>query len=132
MAELVNGLGKKLGFKIKSQEDDIPQSIWLDENETPRYILYLSASALLGKFLEEAKPSSAHRVILLPGGRANLVMFKLNRDPRLRKFFEHGWSFLKYRHARQLANSLSLTANSLESQLDFDPLTYSETQLRMF
>lgn len=132
MTELVNGLGRKLGFLVKSQDDGTSKSIWFDENETPRYIFYISASALLGKFLLEAKPPPALRVILLPGGRANLVMFKLNQDPRFKKYFEHGWGFLKYRHARQLANSSSLTTNNLESQLDFDPLTYSETQLRMF
>ena len=132
MSELVNRLGNKLGFKVKSESDGIPKSIWLGDDETPQYILYISASALLGKFLSEGDPTPTHRVILLPGGRANLVMFKLNRDPRLRIFFENGWSFLKYRHARQLANSPSLTAISLESQLNLDPLTYSETQLRMF
>jgi hypothetical protein len=132
MSDLANGLGKKLGFKIKSESEGIPKSIWLDDDETPRYIIYITASALLGKFLSEVDPTPAHRVILLPGGRANLVMFKLNRDPRLKIFFENGWSFLKYRHARQLANSPSVTAINLESQLDFDPLTYSETQLRMF
>ena len=132
MSELVNRLGKKLGFKVESKSDGIPHSIWLDDDETPRYILYISASALLGKFLSKVDPTPAHRVILLPGGRSNLVMFKLNRDPRLKKFFGNGWSFLKYRHARQLANSPSLTVINLESQLEFDPLTYSETQLRMF
>lgn len=132
MTELANGLGKKLGFNVNSESEGIPQSIWLDDNKIPRYIVYITASALLGKFLLEADPTPAHRIILLPGGRANLVMFKLNRDPRLKIFFENGWSFLKYRHARQLANSPSLTTINLESQLDFDQLTYSETQLRMF
>jgi hypothetical protein len=132
MSELVKELGKNLGFMVKSEREGIPHSIWLDDDETPRYILYVSASAILGKFLSEADPTPAHRVILLPGGRANLVMYKLNRDPHLKIFFENGWSFLKYRHARQLANSPSLTTLNLESQLDFDPLTYSETQLRMF
>jgi hypothetical protein len=132
MSDLANDLGKKLGFKVESKNEGIPHSIWLDDDEKPRYILYVSASAVLGKFLSEVDASQAHRVILLPGGRANLVMFKLNRDPRLRNFFENGWSFLKYRHARQLANSSSLTTINLELQLEFDPLTYSETQLRMF
>jgi len=132
MSELVNELGNKLGFKVNSESEGIPKSIWLDDIDTPQYILYISASALLGKFLWEVNSTPAHRIVLLPGGRANLVMFKLNRDPRLKIFFENGWSFLKYRHARQLANSPSLTAISLESQLQFDPLTYSETQLRMF
>ena len=132
MVELISGLGSKLGFRVRSQVKDLPHSIWLDENDTPRYVLYLSASALLGKFILEVHPKPARCIIVVPGGRANLVMFKLNRDPRLKNIFEQDWYFLKYRHARQLAHNPSLTTDNLESQLVLDPLTYTETQLRMF
>lgn len=132
MVELVSGLGSKLGFRVRSQVIDTPHSVWLDEKDIPRYILYLSASALLGKIFLEVHPKPARCIIVLPGGRANLVMFKLSRDPRLKNIFEQGWSFLKYRHVRQLAQNPTLTKANLESQLVLDPLTYSETQLRMF
>jgi len=132
MVELISGLGSKLGFRVRSQLKDLPHSIWLDENNTPRYVLYLSASALLGKFFLEVHPKPARCIIVVPGGRANLVMFKLNRDPRLKNIFEQDWCFLKYRHARQLAHNPSLTTDTLESQLVLDPMTYTETQLRMF
>ncbi len=132
MVNTIAGLGKKLGFTIKSQKTEIHQCIWIDKNGAAKYIFYFTASALLGKFLVEEEPSPAYGVIVIPGGRANLAMFKLRRDPRLQKIFEQGWRFLKYRQVRQLAHSARLTAENLEAHLGLDPLTYSETQMRMF
>lgn len=132
MVNTISKLGKKLGYIIKSQKSENPQCIWSDQNGVKKYIFYFSASALLGKYLVDEDPSPAKGVILIPGGRSNLVMFKLQRDPRLQKLFETAWQFLKFRQARQLADNISLTAENLEAHLRLDPLTYSETQMRMF
>ncbi|MFC1997866.1 hypothetical protein ACFLXI_09760 [Chloroflexota bacterium] len=132
MVDLITELGNKLGFRVQTQEEESPYCIWLEQHDSPRYAFYFSASALLGKFLLKIDPTPASGILVLPGGRANLVMFKLGKDPRLQKLFERRWTFLKYRHARQLANNSTLTADNLESQLGLDLLTYSETQLRMF
>lgn len=132
MVNTISELGKKLGFTIESHITENPQCIWIEKYGVAKYVFYFSASALLGKFLVEEDPSPACGVIVIPGGRANLVMFKLRRDPRLQKVFEQGWQFLKYRQARHLANSATLTAENLEAHLVLDPLTYSETQMRMF
>jgi hypothetical protein len=59
-------------------------------------------------------------------------MYKLQRDPRLQQIAKHSWQFVKYRQIRQLAKSPFLTSENLEDQLGLDPLTYTETQLRMF
>lgn len=132
MVDIISGMGKKLGFNNESHKTKNPYCIWIDQAGVARYAFYISASAMLGKFLVEQDPSPARGIIAIPGGRANLVMFKLRRDPRLQKIFEQGWQFLKYRQARQLANSATLTAENLEANLGLDPLTYSETQMRMF
>ena len=132
MGKTVSGLGEKLGFATESQSSEIHRCVWMDKNGAARYVFYFSASAFLGKFLIEENPAPAGGVIVIPGGRANLVMFKLRHDPRLQKIFDQGWRFLKYRQIRQLANSPTLTAENLETHLGFDPLTYTETQMRMF
>jgi hypothetical protein len=125
-------LGIDLGFQVQSQDGEMPRCLWLNQNSAPLFAFYISVSALLGKFLLEVKKTATHHVIVLPGGRANLVMFKLSRDPRLQSIMDKGWSFLKFRHARQLINSSSLSVDNFEDQLLLDPLTYSQTQLRMF
>ncbi|HBX70024.1 MAG TPA: hypothetical protein DEH25_11780 [Chloroflexi bacterium] len=131
MVKLISGLGENLGFSIHLPESDSDPCLWL-KDELPRYAFYVSASAVLGKFLIEHPSPPATCLIVIPGGRANLVMFKLQHDPYLRQIADEGWQFVKYRHIRQLADSSILSADSLDAQLELDPLTYAETQLRMF
>lgn len=132
MVNTISELGEKLKFTINTPKTENSKCMWMDQTGVTKYVFYFSASALLGKFLIEQDPLPAKGVIVIPGGRANLVMYKLQADPRLRKIFEQGWQFLKYRQARQLVNNPALTAENLESHLGLDPLTYSETQMRMF
>jgi hypothetical protein len=58
-------------------------------------------------------------------------VFKLRRDPRLRQAIEAGWRFLKFRHARLLAESPSLARENLDEQLALDPLTETQEQMRL-
>lgn len=133
MTKLISGLGEQLGFRVNENEVESGfQSTWFDESGDERYAFFFSASALLGKYIINVDPSPACGIIVLPGGRANLVMFKIRRDPRLQSSIQEKWRFIKYRHARQLASSSTLDRENLDSQLDLDPLTYDETQLRMF
>jgi hypothetical protein len=132
MGHLISELGQNLGFHVQKLETDSPQFLWVDRNGTPKYSFFVSASGLLGKFLLSQELSPSRGVIVLPGGRANLVMFKLREDARLKQISDKNWLFLKYRQARQLANNPAFPADRLEMQLGLDPLTYSETQLRMF
>ncbi len=132
MGETISELGKKLGFTIESINTDNYQCTWFNQNLVAKFTFYISASALLGKFLIDKNPYPAQGIIVIPGGRVNLVMYKLQQNPSLQKIFDQGWQFLKYRQARQLAQSPTLNADNLEAHLELDPLTYTETQMRMF
>lgn len=137
MLYAISELGQNLGFDVQDSGAEIhqsnwAQSVWKDKNGQNKYRFYFSASALLGKYLVDQQPNPARGVLVIPGGRANLVMFKLRRDPRLQKIFEQSWQFLKFRQARQLAQNPSLTPEILDEQLGLDPLSYKETQMRMF
>ena len=132
MAQMITEMGEKLGFEVQLQANDENSCVWLIENAQPKYIFYISASALLGKYLIHQKITQGRGLIIIPGGRANLVMYKLHHDPRLHQLSESNWQFIKYRQVRQLAASSTLTAENLDDQLSLDPLTYAETQLRMF
>jgi hypothetical protein len=65
---------------------------------------------------------------VLPGRRAGLALYKLERDPRFRQAKDDGWRFIKYRHVRRLAENLSLTRDSFAELLDLDPLTLEQLQ----
>jgi hypothetical protein len=72
---------------------------------------------------------AARRMIVLPGGRARLVEYKLSRDPRLRSALQESWRLIKFRHLRRLADDLSLVRENLERLLDLDPLANRDPQL---
>lgn len=137
---LVKQLGEQLGFFVEKrnvgQNSHAPQ-YWLDSEGQVRYIFYTMASATFGEIvLDSRNPvqpllSTAKVFIALPGGRSNLVAYKLHSDPHLKKEVDQGWHFIKYRHLRRLVESPLLIRDTLDEQLDLDPLTYTAPQLRL-
>lgn len=132
MQGLIEHLGKNLGLKASRVQTDPLSIAWRDEKKSVPYTFYISASALLGKiFISQQKPQG-NPVIILPGSRSNLVTYKLKHNPLWEQTVKAGWRFLKYRHLRLLAKNPSLTLDILDEQFDLDPLTYSESQIRLF
>jgi len=131
IGELIQIIGKKLDFATHKSMDAPITYQWLVEDEEPKFTFYLTASAVLGKILNVGAPTKGKALIVLPGGRANLVACKLNNNPLLRKEFENRWGFIKYRHLRYLVDNPMLDLENLEEQLALDPLTYSEPQIRL-
>ena len=134
-------LGTNLGY---TTQEETPV-IWYDEAHQPVYTFFPIASAVLGTILLGQQPlttSSGRAIIVLPGGRANLVAYKLRHDPRLHRLTlldtsvsedQAAWRFLKYRHLRWLLDNFSLiNMDNLDAKLDLDPLTYTAPQIRLF
>jgi hypothetical protein len=144
--KMLSSLAGRLGFSIHQEPaPDIPDSntgprmvsVWQDSNKRPCYAFSIISSAVVGEIVRQKgtlapKPQQGFRhVIVLPGGRANLVAYKLSRDARLKKEIDQGWIFLKYRHLRRLIENPLLTPENLVEQLDLDPLTYTAMQIRL-
>jgi hypothetical protein len=145
--EQLASLAKRLGYTMEGQPP-----VWVDEKGQPRFWFYLVASAVIGEIMlgkADNPPSpSASSIIVLPGGRANLVAYKLRHDPRLRALCAGiegssginasapgaalGWRFLKFRHLRQMLDNLLLQRDNLEDILAQDALTYTVPQMRLF
>lgn len=138
MRTLLSELGERLGSLPPAPaapgEDPAPV-VWAFADEPTRYRFYLSASAVLGRIVfgeptrRSAQAGFEKRLIVLPGGRAGLVEYKLRRDPRLRKAIEEDWGFVKFRQARWLAENESLRRQNLEELLELDPLSNRDPQL---
>jgi hypothetical protein len=121
-------LAQQLGFRVRG---DRPM-LWEDMGGNLRYVFHIIASAIIGELVYDTTHSPNQSLIVLPGGRANLVAYKLTRDRRLRQAVERGWRFIKYRQVRMLAETPALTKDTLDDFMSQDALTYDQPQLRLF
>jgi len=129
MGTLIEKLGHDLSFETEEIEDRCYQ--WVDLNNQPSYTIFLTASALLGRILTSQHGTGIKRLIIMPGGRANLVSYKLEHNPFLQQQVEDGWQLIKYRHVRHLTETSTLAPVSLDSQLALDPFEKIDPQLRL-
>jgi hypothetical protein len=124
---LITDVGERLGYEV---EDEAPL-LWLEPDGELGYTFYVIASAVIGEIMFGKAHPPERSFVVLPGGRSNLVMYKVQRDPRLEQAVEEGWRFLKFRHVRRLAENLSLTRTTLDELFALDPLTYDQVQMTL-
>jgi hypothetical protein len=138
MHDLLVSLGPRLGFQtnlIPTGAGLRPALLWSGADGRPLYQFHITASALVGRIVfgeaaaVELPAGLPQRLIVLPGGRAGLVEFKLRRDSRLRKCVEESWKFIKFRHVRWLAENTSLRMDNFDQALTLDPLTNRDPQM---
>ncbi len=122
--QLLTEIGERLDYHC---EMGTPL-IW-SEQERRRYVFYLTESAIIGEILLGNPYLPSQSFVVLPGGRANLVLYKLRKDPRLKEAADAGWRFLKFRHVRRLAETPLLNRDNLDDQFALDPLTYTKHQI---
>lgn len=117
------------GLHLQAQ-GDLP-ILWQNQQDEILYAFYPMASSLVSRFVINPNPALAPGkcVIVLPGGRAGLLAYKLKHDPNLEQAFQ-GWRVLKFRHLRRLSEWADLTLGTWNDLLDADPLGWDEaTQL---
>lgn len=119
----ISGLGQRLGFEV--DKGNVMQ--WHAKNK-PVLSFYPIASAVLGDLLLNAVTDPVASVVVVPGRRSELVLAKIDRDPRLRQAMKDGWRFVKFRHMRRLAANMTLTSDSFNELLELDPLALEQLQ----
>jgi hypothetical protein len=122
-------LGKRLDYQIPAGETTHSPLLWM-EGEKTAYTFHFIASAVTGAILKHTDQTGGIRCLVMPGGRAGLMNYKLERDPVLKKLSQD-WQFLKFRQIRQLADEVSLTRQDWQRELSSDPVTRPE-QMRLF
>jgi hypothetical protein len=134
-------LGERLGLHVSKDPSivhsktspagtDIPL-LWQDDSAKTVYRCYAIASAGLGLLLKRMRQPDIPTLIVLPGSRANLVLYKLRIDPRLRAYVEGNWRLIKYRHLRRLSETPNLTLENLDHHISMDPLSENAPQMRL-
>jgi hypothetical protein len=124
----IHKLAERLGY---STQGDSP-IVWVDTNMLPHYWFFVKASAIFSDIILHSGLPAGRTLIILPGSRANLVVYKQRCDPRMSQIAETGWRFLKFRHLRWLLETPMLIQSNFDEQLNADPLTYTAPQQRLF
>jgi len=84
----------------------------------------------VGRVLRQKPAPAGKNFLILPGGRAGLLAYKLERDPTLRSLAEN-WRIVKFRNLRRLASLAELGRESFEKEFSSDPIEPPE-QMKMF
>lgn len=125
MLALLQEMGQRMGYQVGGEAP----LCWQSSAGELAYAFYVLTSAILSQIVLSANTPPNQSVIVLPGGRANLALFKIQRDPRLKAAIDQGWRFLKFRQVRRMAESHLFSKEMIEEQLRLDPLTYTEPQI---
>ncbi len=130
VTQALRRLAERLGYRV---EGETPL-LWVHPTSAEvSYAFYGLASAMVTRFLQAPHPTARHHVLVLPGSRAGLLAYKMQRDPRLATALQRGWHVLKFRHLHHVAGQADLSHDLWEALLDSDPPLWRETaQMSMF
>lgn len=123
-------IGKRLNYWVGG-EDPL---VWRDQSENGplAFTFHLLASAIVQKHLQEPRAASGVRILLIPGGRANLLAYKEQRDPVLKAALDREFIVAKFRLIRDLEANPLLTRELFLEQIQADPPEYRSSQLALF
>jgi len=147
---LISQIGKRIGFTVHEPDRQIGINpfmdshhlSWLDPNSDIEYKFFIQASGLMGTInpsetrsqkiigedlLVEQRPN----ILVIPGGRAALVGYKLRSNPKLRSLIETSWQIIKFRHVRWLSKNENLFRENLPDLLSLDPLANRDPQMQL-
>jgi len=125
-------LGQRLSYRVERRA---PFDVAWFEGEQMRAVFVVRWQAVVSEALALSdQAAEAQRYMVIPGGRAALVSYKLAHNPVWQEVVDRdGWWFIKYRHVRQLAGEPEVDEYSLRTIVGLDPIVERETmQLSLF
>jgi hypothetical protein len=113
-------IGQRLGFEMSVKEQVVE---WLKSKHS-EYAFVIQATAKI-----EALLRAETGVLVIPGGRATLLQYKLARDARLR---DTQWKLLKFSSLRQAARHPDLTWQTFQLAFGLEPpIEQAATQIQL-
>ncbi|MBL8091804.1 MAG: hypothetical protein JNJ43_15815 [Anaerolineales bacterium] len=119
---------QEIGTRLNYDSSLDDKVLTWNEKKKPIRKFYVMASALVNKALENADEQT---VLVIPGGRAELLTYKQERDPSLKEKMKK-YKLIKYRLIRSLLEVKVLTRETFEEQISSDPVEKSTKQMMMF
>ena len=131
ITNLLLDLGNKLGYKVFAKDFSTNIIAWESVNPSNNYEFYISITAILSNYLGLPSGKNVTRYIVIPGSRSNLIAYKLRENKMFGELIPKLYKFTKFRNVRRLSKDASISRNTLKPQLEIDPITYNEEQLRL-
>lgn len=151
MEEILVELGARLNFQV-SKTQNVPTNLplnfltqipvifdWNNLSGENSFRFYIISTAIFAKIIltdqdngyknKSELGSSPKKFIVLPGGRSNLIRYKIQRDFRFRDLTEQNWYFVKFRHMRRLYEDRGITLEKFNQDLYLDPLANRDPQI---
>lgn len=132
IAEQLSIVGQRLGYRSAAWA---PFDVAWFDGEEARSVFVVRWQAALGEALDlTPHRGTAKLYLVIPGGRAALLSYKLAHNPLWQRAVEEtGWHFIKYRHIRQLAEQPDVDEYTLRTVVGLDPIVEKElAQLPLF
>jgi hypothetical protein len=130
--EALLALGQRLGYRPQRQP---PLDVaWLQGKQIQAIFVVRWRAALSDALALDEQVGEASRYLVIPGGRAALLGYKLANNPVWQQAVETtGWAFVKYRHVRQLVTQPDVDEYALRAIVGLDPIVEQEqAQLPLF
>ncbi len=137
-------IGGRLGYSLRRARPTASIGrealIWQDGSGEIEALFFVLASAVIGKvisqfdsYLQENRLTMPRmKALVVPGSRARLILSKIQNNLVLKTAVEDGWTFLKFRYMRRLAENDQITRAILSSQINQDPLANSDPQIPLW
>jgi hypothetical protein len=127
MMAVIDSIGMRLKYQTRRGDKLLT---WEEEGKVVRVFSVL-ASALVERAIAETSYLPEQTLLVIPGGRAALIAYKVQRDPALAERLKNV-RLVKYRLLRALAEVPILTRETFEEQIASDPIEQTKGQMMMF
>lgn len=124
-------IGTDLDYRVSGDNPVVWRNPDDDARNEVAYVIYLTDSAMFGEFFYNNPHPPPKSIIVYPGGRSNLVVYKFRHDARLEQTLNRGWRLIKFRLLRRLAENPLINRDNLDEQLKLDPATKDAPQMRL-
>lgn len=126
----IRGMLAKLGGQMEMEvvhRDNILEWVNpIDKQLQYRFIIFTHSK--FTEMLARDDGSAPNRVLVIPGSRSNLIVYKKKNNPWLADMLEE-WHLLKFRHVSRLMDNPMLTRDTFDLLLDNDPPEYQPMQM---
>lgn len=132
MVKHLLALGCRLGYRAETW---MPFDVaWFDEGQVRAVFVVYWQAMIADALAWSEQVAGARPYLVIPGGRAALLSYKLAHNPLWQRTVEQfGWWFIKYRHVRKLVEQPEVDEYTLRAIVGLDPFVERESvQLPLF